>query len=151
MRFLLLLTVTVLSACSSIEPESETRLLGQNVLDDTTIKSAASGKVSFTDHVKPILEAKCAMCHNHRGLPGHLSFANREAAVKTGTLGSFIVPGHPERSRLLTHITSAHSSVKAMPPVGETLTSEETSLLSRWISQGAVWPAGETGKLITEH
>jgi uncharacterized membrane protein len=151
MRFLLFLTVTVLSACSSIESESETRLIGQNVLDDTTMKSAALGKISFTDHVKPILEAKCAMCHNQRGLPGRLSFANRKAAAKTGTLGSFIVPGHPDRSRLLTHLTSAHSSIKAMPPVGETLTSEEISLLSRWINQGAVWPAGEAGKLMTEY
>jgi uncharacterized membrane protein len=150
MRFLFLLTATVLSACTSSESESETRPTGRNVLDDTTLKSAASGKISFTEHVKPILEAKCAMCHNQNGLPGRLSFANQEAAVKTGTLGVFIVPGHPERSRFITHLTSAHSSLKAMPPVGETLTSEETALLSRWISQGAVWPTGEAGKLITE-
>jgi uncharacterized membrane protein len=150
MRFLVLLTVAILSACTSSESESETRPTGQNVLDDTILKSAASGKISFTHHVKPILEAKCAMCHNQNGLPGSLSFASREAAVKTGTLGVFIVPGHPESSRLLTHLTSAHASVKAMPPVGETMTSEETALLSRWISQGAHWPAGEAGKLITE-
>jgi uncharacterized membrane protein len=150
MRLLVLLAVTILSACTSSEPESETRPTGQNVLDETTLKSAASGEISFTEHVKPILEAKCAMCHNQSGLPGHLSFASREAAIKTGTLGIFIVPGHPQKSKLFTHLTSAHASVKAMPPVGQTLTSEETALLTRWISQGAHWPAGEAGNLITE-
>ena len=64
MRLLVLLAVTILSACTSSEPESETRPTGQNVLDETTLKSAASGEISFTEHVKPILEAKCAMCHN---------------------------------------------------------------------------------------
>jgi hypothetical protein len=37
-----------------------------------------------------------------------------------------------------------------MPPVGETLTPEEAALLRRWISQGAFWPAGSSGKLLTE-
>lgn len=150
MRTLLLLTAAALTACTSSESESETRPTGRNVLDAAAIKSAASGQVSFTDHVKPILEAKCAMCHNQTGLPGRLSFANQKEAVKTGTLGVFIVPGHPEKSRFLTHLKSAHSSIKAMPPVGETLTSEEISLLSRWISQGAAWPAAKAGTLITE-
>jgi uncharacterized membrane protein len=150
MRLFLLLAVTILSACTCSQSESETRPTGLNSLNDTTLKSAASGKISFTEHVKPILEAKCAMCHNQSGLPGHLSFASREEAVKSGALGVFIVPEHPERSRFLTHLTSTHSSVKAMPPVGETLTPEETALLSRWISQGAHWPAGKAGKLITE-
>ena len=141
--------VPIIMAACATEPDSETSYAGVNVLSPEALK-VAMVKPEFGAHVKPILEAKCAMCHNQNGLPGRLSFANQEAAVKTGTLGVFIVPGHPERSRFITHLTSAHSSLKAMPPVGETLTSEETALLSRWISQGAVWPTGEAGKLITE-
>ncbi len=150
MRSILLLAVAALAACSSSESESETRLTGRNVLDASTLKSAQSGQVSFTDHVKPILEAKCAICHNKSGLPGRLSLASREEALKTGTLGAFIIPGQPDESRFLTHLSGAHASVKAMPPVGETLTPEETTLLRRWISQGAAWPSGKAGKLITE-
>lgn len=150
MRFLLLLTAAALAACSSNESESETRLTGRNVLDAATLQAAQSGQVNFTDHVKPILETKCAVCHNKAGTPGRISLASQAEAVQTGALGAFIVPGNPEKSRFLTHVNSAHTSVKAMPPVGETLTREEIVVLRRWISQGASWPAGAAGRLHTE-
>jgi hypothetical protein len=53
---------------------------------------------------------------------------------------SFLVPGQPERSLLLTKIEGAHAHVKAMPPVGERLTQDEVRILERWIRQGAKWP-----------
>jgi mono/diheme cytochrome c family protein len=150
MRSILLLAAAALTACTSSESESETRLTGRNILDAATLESAQSGQVSFSSHVKPILEAKCAVCHNQSGLPGRMSLASREDAVKTGALGAFIIPGQPDKSRFIDHLSAIHASVKAMPPVGETLTPEEAALLRRWISQGAFWPAGSSGKLVTE-
>ena len=147
---ILLFAAAALTACMHSESESETRLTGVNVLSSAALKRAQSGLVSFPDHVKPILEAKCAMCHNKAGLPGRISLASRDEARRTGSLGVFIVPGHPEKSRFLTHVTSSHASVIAMPPVGETLTSDEAAILSRWIKQGASWPAGAAGNLKTE-
>ena len=150
-RSLLLVPLAaVLVACSSAEPESETRLPGRNVLDAGALKAAQSSTVSFTEHVKPVLEAKCAMCHNSKAQPGRLSLASQAEAVQTGTLGVFIVPGKPAQSRFITHLGKAHASVKAMPPVGEVLTEEEVALIQRWIAQGASWPAGVTGRLKTE-
>lgn len=150
MRLILLIPAAALAACTSSDSESETRLTGHNVLSGPKLHAAQSGKVSFTDHVKPILEAKCAICHNPQALPGRLSLATQAQAVQTGALGAFIVPGQPDKSRFLTHVSSAHASVKAMPPVGETLTQEETIVLRRWITQGAEWPAGTAGRLKTE-
>ncbi len=150
-RTLFLITLTsALIGCSSSESESETRLPGRNILDANTLKAAQIGKVSFTAHVKPVLEAKCAMCHNKSAQPGRLSLASQAEALQTGTLGIFIIPGQPDKSRFITHLGSAHSSVKSMPPVGETLTPEEAALFRRWIAQGAEWPAGAAGKLVTE-
>jgi uncharacterized membrane protein len=149
-RFLIVTLAAVLAGCSSPEPESETRLPGRNVLEPAAIQAAQSGKVSFTEHVKPVLEAKCAMCHNKSAPPGRMSLASQAEAIQTGTLGVFIIPGQPEKSRFITHLGTAHSSVKAMPPVGETLTPQESVIIRRWIAQGAEWPAGAAGKLVTE-
>ncbi len=146
----LILSLAAMTACTSPESESETRQTGTNILEAATLQKAQTSTVSFTDHVKPILEAKCAMCHNQRAQPGRLSMGTQAEAKKTGTLGIFIIPGKPDQSRFLTQIHSAHGSIKAMPPVGETLTSEEVTILRRWISQGADWPAGTAGTLKTE-
>jgi uncharacterized membrane protein len=149
-RYSLILSIATLTACTSPESESETRQTGINVLEASALKEAKTGNVSFTAHVKPILEAKCAMCHNQSAQPGRLSMASLEEAKKTGTLGIFIIPENPDQSRFISQINSAHASLKAMPPVGETLTSDEITLLRRWISQGAEWPTGKAGTLKTE-
>jgi uncharacterized membrane protein len=148
-RSFLVLAFSALTSCSSVEQESETRLIGRNVLEPATLQAASTGTVSFSHHVKPILEAKCAMCHNASAQPGRMSLASQVEALQTGTLGVFIVPGQPDRSRFISHLSSVHASVKSMPPVGEALTQEEVGLIRRWISQGAHWPAGSPGRLKT--
>ena len=123
--------------------ESETLLTGRNVLGALEIHVALQETVDFSRHVKPILAAKCVACHNRESQPRGLHFNNHDSAIKSGALGVFIVPGHPERSPFLTTIKSAHTSIKSMPPVGERLTSEEVGILRRWIQQGAPWPVSE--------
>lgn len=140
----------ILPACSLIEaPESETRPVGQTSLSAAELQAAREGPVSFPDHVRPILEAKCAMCHNRSALPGRMSLASRDAAVKSGTLGAFIVPGDPDRSLLIHNLKSAHASIQAMPPVGERITRDEIEILRKWIREGAPWPAGPEGTVPT--
>jgi uncharacterized membrane protein len=141
--------VVLIVGCAAPDQGGETRLPGRNVLSEAQLRAASAGKVSFSDHVKPILEAKCAMCHNAVAQPGRMSLANQAEAIQTGTLGAWIIPGKPEQSRFIHQLESAHAEVKAMPPVGEALTHEERLLLRRWIAQGAFWPAGKMGRLIT--
>ena len=123
--------------------ESETLLTGRNVLGALEIRVALQETVDFSRHVKPILEAKCVACHDRESQPRGLHFNNHDSATKSGALGVFIVPGHPEHSPFLTTIKSAHTSIKSMPPVGERLTSEEVGIFKRWIQQGAPWPVSE--------
>lgn len=135
-----------LAACTSVE-ESETRPQGRNVLDERTLRQAKTGRVDFISHIKPVLEAKCAACHNQEALPGRMSLASQGEARRSSALRGFIIPGQPEASPLLTRLASAHTNVQAMPPVGESLTEDEVTLIKRWISQGASWPAGPEGEL----
>ena len=139
-----------LSACTLTESsDSETRPVGQTRLSRAALQTARDEPVSFTEHVKPILEAKCAMCHNSSALPGRMSLENRRSAEKSGTLGAFIVPGQPDESLFVNNLKSAHSSIQAMPPVGERITREEIEVLRKWIREGAPWPAGPEGDLHT--
>ncbi len=145
--FTAVLVLASLAACQHAPEESETRPAGVNVLSEKELAKALQGRVRFERHVKPVLEAKCLACHQVEAMPGRLSLESREAALRSGTLGVFIVPGRPESSRFLQNLTKAHAV--AMPPVGETLTREEEQLLTRWIAQGAEWPAGADGRLRT--
>jgi uncharacterized membrane protein len=147
---LLILSVVVtafIAACSHPGvSNSGTSQAGTTVLSAAALKSAKQ-KVVFTEHVKPILESKCVMCHNRKTLPGRMSLESRKAAFSGGATGMPIVPGHPEQSLLITNIKNAHAHVNAMPPVGERITKDELVVLTKWIKDGAVWPDGKAGKL----
>jgi uncharacterized membrane protein len=121
--------------------------MGENALSKKEIKAAKSGPVDFVAHVKPVLERKCVMCHNRKALPGHMSLENRDQAMRSGALGAYIVPGHPESSLLIANVHSAHQNVSVMPAVGERLTKDEDTILTKWVKEGANWPAGAAGTL----
>ncbi len=141
-----LLCVLALASCAT-PPDSETKPLGENVLSQEAIHAAKHAPVDFAAHVKPVLEAKCVMCHNRQALPGHLSLASRSEALRTKTLGTYIVPGHPETSLLVANVKTVHQKVSVMPAVGERLTADEYDILNKWVKEGAVWPAGKAGAL----
>lgn len=142
----LLLCAGVLSSCATA-PESETKPMGIEVLDRDAIHAAKRGPVSFVTHVKPVLEAKCVTCHNRKTLPGHASLETRDEALRTGVLGTYAVPGHPEKSLLVHNVESTHRNASVMPAVGMRLTAAEYHILKKWVKEGAIWPAGREGVL----
>ena len=145
-HFSILLCTLVLASCST-PTDSETKPLGANVLSQAAIHAAKTGPVDFAAHVKPVLEAKCVMCHNRKALPGHGSLENRQEAVRSGELGAYIQPGHPEYSLLVSNVKTAHQKASVMPAVGERLTPDEFAILTKWVKEGAKWPAGKAGTL----
>ena len=149
-RLLLLATGTVATLCGLIscatarqEVASETAPADWNVLSEDALASS-HGEISFSKHIKPVLEAKCAICHQSEVLP-FFSLENREKAFA----GSRIVPGKPDQSRLLLHAHGDTPGLKTMPPVGDRLTEDEKRILRDWIAQGAPWPTGNAGALDT--
>jgi len=141
------LAFALLLASCTAPVDSETKPLGENVLSKEQIHAAKHAPVDFITHVKPVLEAKCVMCHNRQALPGHMSLENRAEAMSSGALGTFIVPGSPENSLLISNVHSAHSKMSVMPAVGERLTDDEYAILTKWVKEGARWPAGASGTL----
>lgn len=60
--------------------------------------------------------------------------------LKGGDSGlSALVPGDPEKSYLLELINHPDEDMR-MPPDDDKMPEEEIELLSRWISEGAIWP-----------
>jgi len=126
----------------STPKEGETSYPGQDILSPREI-TAAKQKPVFVAHIKPILEARCVVCHNHKVLPKLMNLENRTKAMASGK----IVPGHPEQSLLVHNIKASHAGVNTMPPVGERITKDELAILTEWIKQGAEWPTGSAGTL----
>lgn len=91
------------------------------------------------DHVvQPILEKKCASCHNPEKIKGELILTDQASLVKGGKTGPLFVAGKPEISLLLQRVHLPETDKKRMPPVGKTqLTPDEMALLALWVKENA--------------
>lgn len=102
--------------------------------DDT----ASTGKVSFHQQVRPILQAQCAGCHHPRNPEGSYVVTEFAQLLKGGESESAaIVPGQPDKSYLVELITP-HGNEAEMPKAKTPLSQEQISLIRTWIQQGAV-------------
>lgn len=125
--------------------DSETAPQDYSAIQEAQLPTPSEA-VSFTRHVKPILETKCLPCHSGTDTATAYKLNDKEAAFSAGLTGARIVPGHPRRSPLL-DVAGTHRNVAAMPAVGNRLTEAESRLLARWVKEGAFWPAGPQGHL----
>ncbi|MCB9383066.1 MAG: DUF1553 domain-containing protein [Bryobacterales bacterium] len=105
--------------------------------------AAASDAEYFESNVRPLLAKHCYSCHTQTGLGG-LRVDSREALLKGGGRGAAVEPRAPERSWLITAVRYEDEQLK-MPPSGK-LSDEEIEALTRWIDDGAVWPASDGPK-----
>lgn len=103
--------------------------------DDTKPSLTA---ISFDKQIRPILQANCMGCHQPAKAKSGYVMTQFEQLLKGGESGdAAIVPGQPEKSRLLEDITPSNGKAK-MPPDGRApLTEAEIDLIKRWIAEGA--------------
>ncbi|HMP78348.1 MAG TPA: PSD1 and planctomycete cytochrome C domain-containing protein [Pirellulaceae bacterium] len=102
---------------------------------------AADDRVSYTQHVQPLLSRRCYACHgpDEQTREGGLAMHRRELLLAEADSGDrAVVPGRPQRSSLIERISS-DDPFERMPPPGHgpPLTEIEIDLLRRWIEQGA--------------
>ena len=91
----------------------------------------------FEMHVRPLLISKCLKCHGDQKQRGGLRLDSREAALRGGESGASLVPGDLKQSLLIEAIN--YESLE-MPP-DKKLSDDEIAILTRWVTDGAVWPA----------
>jgi hypothetical protein len=99
--------------------------------------AAAVEPVRFGRDVLPILSENCFACHGpdeaHRA--ADLRLDTRDGAL------AVIDIDRPAESELISRIVSADPDVQMPPPTAhkKPLTSEQVTLLTRWIAEGAAW------------
>ena len=107
----------------------------------TTSHGMGGERVEFNRDIRPILTKHCTACHGGVKEAGGISFISRDLATAEGKSGEHpIVPGDPAKSDMLRRIRSNDpDEVMPKPKHGPRLSSEEASLIERWIADGAVW------------
>lgn len=110
------------------------------------VSSAADEQkpVSFYRDIRPILQANCTGCHQPAKAKGDYVMTEFAKLLAGGEEGKAIIPGDPAQSNLLRVSTPVDGKVE-MPPKGDPLTSDQLSLIEKWIAQGAAddTPASE--------
>jgi hypothetical protein len=101
----------------------------QTVTDSTSLFRAA---------VYPILEYKCAACHNDNKKKGKLSMTSAASLLAGGESGPPWINGEPRKSILMSRILLPENHKDHMPPQGKPqLNITEVNLLYQWIQSGA--------------
>ena len=90
---------------------------------------ALAAEVDFARDVQPIFQQRCTVCHGPKQHLSGLRLDDRDSAKRV------IQPGHGADSRLIKMLQTT------MPPVGAKLTPDQIATLTRWIDEGAKWPA----------
>ncbi len=94
--------------------------------------------VSFNEHIRPILTARCTACHGGVQQAGDVSFVYLESVLPPQ--GWIVEPGDPDASVLVDRIMSTDADTVMPPPEhGKPLSKYEIELFKKWIRDGAKW------------
>jgi hypothetical protein len=104
-----------------------------------TLADDPEPKVDFATEVRPLLMSRCVSCHGPEKQEGGLRLDSADAARKGGDTGPAIVPGHLDASLLVQAIRFDDPDFQ-MPPK-DRLADSQIATLTRWVRQGATWPA----------
>ncbi len=107
-----------------------------------------AAEVDFARDVRPILEANCFGCHGAKKQTADFRLDDRARAIRGGSEGPAIVPGHSDQSALIRRVAGSGPE-KAMPPKGPRLTTDQVATLRAWVDAGATWP--DEGKAGSDH
>jgi hypothetical protein len=97
-------------------------------------------KITYDEHVLPLLREKCVGCHNQDKKKAGLILNNYTKVMEGGSSGVAVKPGDPDGSLLFRAV--AHKQDPFMPPSAPMLPKASLDLLEKWIAGGALENAG---------
>ncbi|HEX2747351.1 MAG TPA: c-type cytochrome domain-containing protein [Verrucomicrobiales bacterium] len=107
--------------------------------------AGAQDKVTYQDHVRPILENRCLNCHNAEKKKGGLDLTTFGGTMAGGSGGVNLEPGDPAGSQFFKCIT--HAAEPFMPPKSDKLPQTEIDVISKWIAGGLLETASSSAKV----
>jgi uncharacterized membrane protein len=121
------------------------RTLMQQVRDKPANVQSA---MIFEDVVTPILQNKCAQCHQDGKLKGNFSVESLQTLLKGGKTGPAIVPGKLAGSELYKRVTLDPGNKDFMPADGKPpLTRNEVQIIKWWIEKAGAAEGKTMGQL----
>ncbi|MCE9526093.1 MAG: DUF1549 domain-containing protein, partial [Planctomycetales bacterium] len=102
----------------------------------------------FEKRIRPILAEHCYECHSAKTdkIKGGLRLDSREGLLTGGDSGTAVIPGEPDKSRLIVGV-GYESEELQMPPAGK-LAAEKVADLKEWVRRGAFFPKSEGGSVV---
>jgi uncharacterized membrane protein len=104
----------------------------------------------FAHLIQPVLDKKCASCHNESKMKGGLLLTTQEGLLKGGENGAVLEKGSPQNSELFKRVCLDPASKKFMPPRGAHMSYTEIALLNYWITSGMSFDLTITDENIPE-
>jgi len=105
-----------------------------------TTKPSAEGIEYFEKNIRPVLVERCYRCHSKDAekVKGGLLLDTREGLLKGGDNGVVLVPGDPDKSKLIIAIRYHDEEIR-MPPK-EPLAEQQIAHFVEWVKMGAPDP-----------
>ena len=94
----------------------------------------ADDKITYQDHILPLVEANCSKCHNADKKKADLDLTSYQGALKGSGSGAILVSGNLDGSKLWKAIT--HAEEPNMPPNRPKLDDKDLDLFKKWILGG---------------
>lgn len=112
---------------------------------------AASGApVSFQKEIAPLLQRRCASCHDAESNKGKYRLDTFTRLIKLGDTDlAPIVPGKPGESELI-NLLHETSDEDRMPQKADPLPESEIKLIERWVAEGANYDGGSPQRFLAE-
>lgn len=92
-------------------------------------------RVTFREHVKPILRQHCLKCHGEDEQEAGVNLQLYSALLQGGSSGRIVIPGRASQSVLFRAITNPDADAR-MPPNSPPLSDEKVATIRKWIEQG---------------
>ncbi|TWT37338.1 Chromosome partition protein Smc [Posidoniimonas corsicana] len=104
----------------------------------------ADEKITFDQHVAPILRQHCQACHSQDDASGGLALDDYNATLAGGAGGEVLASADVGGSRLWKLVN--HEEQPYMPPGGEKIPGDQLKILQQWIEGGLLKDAGSKPK-----
>ncbi|MDB4419120.1 hypothetical protein N9291_00785 [bacterium] len=99
-----------------------------------SLSALSAEKITYDDHIFPLLESSCLNCHNPDKKKGDLDLSTYHGTLSGSSGGIVATAGDGASSKLYT--TTVQTEEPVMPPEGDKISKKEADLIRAWIDGG---------------